>query len=69
MMLGVCEFGTGLHSLIIKKSLMDKLSAPGLYCKIVLSESDFRLARVAILRHKIASVAGEHNVIYLTLST
>ena len=37
--------------------------------KIVLGEGYLRLTRVAILRYKIAYIASQHHVIYLTLST
>lgn len=69
MMLGVGKFGTSLHAFIIEKSLMHKLRPACLYSKIVLSKSDFRLARIAILRHEIASIARQHHVIYLAFST
>ncbi len=68
-MFGVCKFGTSLHTFIIKKSLMHKLCASCLNCKIVLRKSNLRLTRVAILRNKVAGIARQHNVIYLTLST
>lgn len=67
-MLRLGKFGTCLYSFIIEKSLMHKLCTAGLNGKIVLGKCDFGLTRVAILRHKIASVACQHHVIYLTLS-
>ena len=42
---------------------------PGLCAFAPLGRTNLRLARVAILRHKIAGIAREHDVIYLTLST
>lgn len=68
-MLGFGKFGAGLDSFIIEYSLMHKFGSAGLHCEIILCECYFRFARVAILRHKIASVSGEHHIIYLTLST
>jgi len=59
----------GLDSLIIEYSLMHKLGSTGLHSKIILGEGNFRLARVAVLGNKIASIASQHHVIYLALST
>lgn len=39
-----------------------------LYGEIILSKGYFRLAGVAVLRYKIAGIAGKHHVICLTLS-
>ncbi len=47
---------------------MHKLGTASLNSKIVLSEGNFGLARVSILCHKIAGIAGKHHVIYLTFS-
>lgn len=68
-MFGFGEFGAGLDSLIIEYSLMHKLGSTGLHSKIILGEGNFRLARVAVLGNKIASIASQHHVIYLALST
>ena len=63
------KFGACLHTLKIQKSLMHKFRTARLHSKIVLSKSDFRFAWVAILRNKIACIAREHHVIYLTMSS
>lgn len=64
----LCKFSTCLHTLIIKQTLVHKFCTTGLNRKIILSKSYFRLTRVSILCHKIASITCQHNVIHLTLS-
>ena len=64
-----CKFGTSLHTFVIKKSLMHELCTTCLDGKIVLSKSNFRFARVSILRYKIACITSYHDVSYLTPST
>ena len=68
-MLCFCEFRTSLYALVVKKTLMNKLCTACLDCEVILCESNLRLSRVAILRHKVAGIAGQHYVIYLTFST
>lgn len=68
-MLSLSEFGTSLYALIIKEPLMNDFSPARLYGEIILSKGYFRLARVAVLRDKIAGIASKHHVIYLTFST
>ena len=64
-----CKFGTSLHTFVIQKSLMHELCSTCLDGKIVLCKSNFRFARVSILRYKIACITSKHYVFYLTLST
>ena len=69
MMLSIGEFGAGLNSLVIKQSLMHQLGAACLYRKIILGESYFRLAWIAILSYKVAGIPSQHYIIYPTFST
>ena len=57
------KLGTSLYPFIIEKSLVYKFRTTSLNSKIVLSESNLCLARVAILRYKIAGIACKHHVI------
>lgn len=63
------KLGPSLYSLIVEKTLRDKLGAAGLNCEVILGEGDFRFSWVAILCDKVTGVTGQHYVIYLTLST
>lgn len=67
-MFGFCKFGTSLDTFIIEKPLMYKFSPAGLNCEVILSESNLRFTRVAILCDQIAGISCQHQVIYLTLS-
>ena len=68
-MLGFSEFGTSLNALIIKETLMNDFSPACLDCKVILSKCYLWFARVAVLRHKIAGIASQHDIIYLTHRT
>ncbi len=48
---------------------MNDFGSASLDGKVILSKGNLRLSRIAVLRHKIAGVARQHNVIYLSLST
>lgn len=66
-MLRFGEFRSRLYAFKVKQPLMDEFSSARLNGKIVLSESNFRLAWIAILSYEIACIARQHNVIDLTL--
>ncbi len=66
-MLGFGKFGTSLHTFKIKKPLMNKFCPAGLYCEVILSKSNLRFTRIAILGNQIAGISCQHHVIYLTL--
>lgn len=67
-MLRFSKFGTRLNPFIVEQTLMNDFGSACLDCKVILSKSYFRFSRVAILRDKIACIASQHNVIYLTLT-
>ena len=66
--LGFLQFSTRFYALHFQQSLLDEFGAAGLYREIGLGKGNLRFSWVSILGYKIASVTGEHNVIYLTLS-
>ncbi len=68
-MLGFRKFRTRLNTLIIKETLMDYLCSACLDREVILCKRYLWFTRVAILRHKIAGIACQHYVIYLTLPT
>ncbi len=47
---------------------MNDFGPSRLDCKVILSKGYLRLTGVSILRYKIAGIASQHDVIYLTLS-
>lgn len=62
------EFGTCLYALVIEDALLDNLGTTCLHSKIVLCKSNFGLPRVAVLGYKVAGIARQQYVIYLTFS-
>ena len=63
------QFGTSLYTLHLQQTLLYQFCSPSLYSKVCLCKGYLRLARVTILSYKVASVASQHHIIYLTLST
>ncbi|WP_456151152.1 hypothetical protein [Caballeronia mineralivorans] len=64
----VRQFHAGRETLGIKQALLDPFGAPGLDGKIGLCKSDLLLLRVPVLRHQIAGIASEHDVVDFTLA-
>ena len=63
------QLGASLDTFPFQQALLHQLGTACLNGKVGLREGYLRLARVTILRYKIAGIACEHDVIYLTLST
>ena len=63
------QLGACLDTFPFQQTLLYQLGTACLNGKVGLRKSYLRLAWVAILRQKIAGIACEHDVIYLTLST
>lgn len=67
-MLCISQFCAGLYALMVKEPLLYEFGSACLYSEVILGESDFGFAGVAILRYKITCIACQHHIIYLPLS-
>src|SRR5690606_9683029 len=65
---GFTELPAGVHALCFEKTSLDQLCPSGLQCEVSLGKRNFRLARIPVLGNQIAGVAGEHDVVDLSLA-
>ncbi len=63
------QFCSCFNSLNFQKSLLYQFCTTSLNSKISLCKSNLRLSWVAILCDQIASITGEHDVVYLSKRT
>ena len=67
-LLGGGEFVTRRDALGFQKALLDEFGPAGLNGEIGLGEGDFLLSGIAVLGDEVAGIAGEHEIVNLTLA-
>ncbi len=66
-LLCLLQLGTSLHTLHLQQTLFYQLGSTCLHSKVGLCEGNLRFARISILRHEVAGITSEQDVINITL--